>query len=266
MSPPSSRRRPAFTLIELLVVIAIIAVLIGLLLPAVQKVRAAAARAQGENNLKQIGLAMHSYHDANWKFPTNNSGGYTNGYPGCALFRILPELEQTALWNNGQPRTAANTVGVSVYQCPSRGRPAYATTGNSLGAFTDYAANGNVFPEVWNASEASGNKTLTQISSANGTSQTLMVGEKSWRTDRYGSTNGDDWDETVLQGQGGCTRWGSGVSRDAAGSDYTNWGSPFEGGCPVVMCDGSVRLIPFGYANMNLIINPSNTTPIPDLP
>jgi prepilin-type N-terminal cleavage/methylation domain-containing protein len=259
-------RRRAFTLIELLVVIAIIAVLIGLLLPAVQKVRSAAARAKGQNNLKQIGIAMHKYHDSSNRFPTNNSGGYTNGYPGCALFRILPEVELTALWNNGVPKTAANTIGVPVYQCPGRSRTPFATTGNSLGALVDYAANGNVFPEVWNSSETSGNKTLPQISNANGTSQTLMVGEKSWQTDRYGSTNGDNWDETVLQGQGGCTRWGSGVSRDASGSDFTNWGSPFEGGCPVVMCDGSVRSIPFGYANMSLIINPMNTTPIPDMP
>jgi prepilin-type N-terminal cleavage/methylation domain-containing protein len=248
------RRVSAFTLIELLVVIAIIAILIGLLLPAVQKVREAASRSKCQNNLKQIGLGAQGFHDAygyipwggNWVNNTAQWGGQ---------FLILPYIEQGPLWTNVTAAVAAGQAppvgAVKIYVCPSRRSNSVSQSGNSPGypgsgaqPFTDYAINTVSF---YNTQQV----TLPQVTNGTGTSMCIYSGEKSLSPDMYSGTSASNWDEGIYSGGfGGTTRSGNVIQPDKRGSpcEYQNyWGSAHPSGALFVFLDGSVRPVPFGY-------------------
>jgi len=181
---PGRSSRRAFTLIELLVVIAIIAILIGLLLPAVQKVREAAARMKCSNNLKQLAIACHSYHDVNNRFP----GYFGGGDARLWIPQILPYVEQDAV-----ARTAKTDATLSVLTCPSNpvvqpygpfGGKYWGIT-NYLGVtgrrYSDYASGGDTGILAVYPSQLA----VTIVGIRDGTSNTLMIGERPPSPDAY---------------------------------------------------------------------------------
>jgi prepilin-type N-terminal cleavage/methylation domain-containing protein len=201
--------RRAFTLIELLVVIAIIGVLIGLLLPAVQQIREAAARTQCQNNLKQIGLAFHGHHDVYGAFPTGGISwqadrGWTGNGP--ALYRtqgwgwgyqILPFIEQQNLWmvppgtlpadatHGPTGDIAVASTPVKTYICPSLRGPTvfpYSKGGWSptVGqrAMCDYVGNGGTSNGSLDGPIVPTGYVVNFATISNGTSNVLLVGDK----------------------------------------------------------------------------------------
>jgi prepilin-type N-terminal cleavage/methylation domain-containing protein/prepilin-type processing-associated H-X9-DG protein len=260
--PP--KRRSGFTLIELLVVIGIIGVLIGLLLPAVQKVREAAARISCQNNLKQIGLAFHSHHDALLYFP---SGGYTatspptysNGSPAVGDqqaagwgFQILPYIEGDNAWK-AAPVVAIGTTN-KVFFCPSRRPPQTVTykdnyqppltRGMITHALCDYAA-----------SNKDGDGVVRQVSPTritditDGTSNTLLASEKRLNLAFLGQRVPDD-------NQGYTAGWNYDTVRKTSRPPMPDYRAPFGDGAGIfgsshpnginaVLADGSVRSISF---------------------
>lgn len=246
-----NRRHRGFTLIELLVVIAIIAVLIALLLPAVQQAREAARRSQCKNNMKQLGLAMHNYHDTFNMFPIGQRGGTTQ--PNWKV-GVLPYLDQAPLFTKlnfadsfWSGATGANTalrgVKVPVYNCPSSALPrddsvSTYTSGQNM-QIMDYIGIAGAYPDpnarVCTAVGQSGTSPSTYggyWSNAglllmnegkkirdvtDGASNTLIVAENS------GSVGGKDLRTGYFTGWSGC------ICRGPLPIDMTNCPHPTSG-------------------------------------
>ena len=281
LSVSHSSHRRGFTLIELLVVIAIIAVLIGLLLPAVQKVRETAARMQSSNNLKQLGLAVHAYHDTHQAMPPSYSSKYTYTYTGSyytgtggqlgTFAVLLPYLEQQALFQ--QLESGNNTpVALKVLQDPSD-----ATVGSVSGTNTSsylpgpyysyryvYYANpyryeynyndgiwsGYSYSYTYNGGPNAGysysytgkKRSMTQIFT-DGTSQTLLVGERVAGCQNSGYSSWPSMYGPYMSYQdSNGTIYTSGIVGFKSGVTYKNCG-PFYNSYYMTTRSGSVMIV-----------------------
>jgi prepilin-type N-terminal cleavage/methylation domain-containing protein/prepilin-type processing-associated H-X9-DG protein len=265
-----ARSRSAFTLIELLVVIAIISVLIGLLVPAVQKVREAAARISCVNNLKQIGIAFHNHHDSFKFFPTGGwdwwcTPTYLNGQPSVGQpqqagwgFQILPFIEGDNAWRGGaatndldRARVAVGTTN-KLFFCPSRRLPqtvvfsdsAYLNGSPTTVALCDYAASNYEETGVVRYQQPTRMAEVTD-----GTSNTLLVAEKRLNLGFLGQRQNDDdtgyasgFDKDVVRY---TTRAPAPDYRATSGDGDLRFGSSHPGRFNAALVDGSVRPISY---------------------
>ena len=256
-------------MIELIVILAIIGFLIALLVPAVQKVREAAARTQSMNNLKQIGLGFHSFHHFYKHLPFNGSDTAVGNvkYSAAAKandpssgswgFQILPFIEQAPLFQKPDPKAA----GMSIFLCPGRGRPASE-------AWTDYFYN-NYLNDPMNAEKPDAADKKCRITDiTDGTSNTVMVGEGNIKISQYK----DDANVTLssnifIGGTTGTMRSGKNGAANPAGvtlqrdSDEAptlgSWGGPFSGGGLMGTADGSVQFYAYGLKGFAAMLTPA---------
>jgi prepilin-type N-terminal cleavage/methylation domain-containing protein len=274
----SARNRLGFTLIELLVVVAIIAVLIGLLLPAVQKVREAANRTKCQNNLRQIALACHMTNDAMSKmppqfgwYPSWGSGGF-----GTLFFHLLPFIEQLNLYNTSlvapggtvtdgatyQPipgtagtydsRSTAGLIGqvnVKTYVCPSDPSIDWATTNSGWVSIGSYAGNYQVFG-------------LNPITGYYSTSDNTTDVQNWMGSPRIPTTFVDGTSNTILMAEkfGGCSPFPNGGNIWARWDDLDTWQPMFAGFVTGASSMFQVQPTPFNETNCNPAVAQSGHT------
>lgn len=260
--------RRAFTIVELLVVIAIIAILVGLLLPAVQSAREAARTMQCRNHIKQISLAVHLHENQYKRFPDggldwHSDRSMTNGVPEVTprqnwgwLYQILPFIEQGAIYAE-QSDSVVESHTIPTYFCPSRRSDAKNFHLGRLMALNDYAGNGGLRTQPnahWGNGTSGGffarsrhSSPCTTASIRDGLSNTIMAGEKSVEHQSYyiatcadneGWTDGWDWD---------TIRWSNhSPIHDANASPCASWfGAVHQGGCQFAFGDGSVHTLSY---------------------
>jgi prepilin-type N-terminal cleavage/methylation domain-containing protein/prepilin-type processing-associated H-X9-DG protein len=274
-----NRVRSGFTLIELLVVIAIIAVLVGLLLPAVLRVREAANRVRCANNLKQIGLACHAYHDSRGSFPPGHTAWPSSDplatSPGWGwAAHLLPFLEQTNLYQNIQfnlpiehPANAdARLMGLAILLCPSDpGVPMSFTIYNSAGQPIADAAPSS-YAASWGIGELTSvpglgegvfyrNSHIRIADITDGTSNTTMIGDRAWSQAqapwagavqagvvRAGPQN--PWPDATAPASIFCLVHNNWINiRSDPDGGLDDFSSAHPGGLNLLFADGSVRFL-----------------------
>lgn len=271
-------RRVGFTLVELLVVIGIIGAVLGLLLPAVQKVRAVAARLHCANNLRQLGLALHGYHDSNGSLPSGlTSAQQDEPFPYMSwLTRALPFVEQDQLWRVTlaaydyqrspflNPPHLVRSTPIRVFGCPAdpRVQTAQPTHRGLVIALTSYVGVlGGDFLDTAGVLYLNSHVRLTDIH--DGSSNTLMVGERPPSADcwygwwyagvgQHGTGSGDMLLGARERNAGGryVTQCPPGPYRFQAGQmteqcDLFHFWSPHSGGAHFLFADGATRFLPY---------------------